>query len=43
VINALPPDVPVLFLPDLYLGNYLRKVTAVRSTCGSVSVTCMPG
>ncbi|PYO91099.1 MAG: quinolinate synthase [Gemmatimonadetes bacterium] len=27
VINALPPDVPVLFLPDLYLGNYLRKVT----------------
>src|SRR5213596_3058437 len=28
VIKALPPDVPVLFLPDLYLGNYLRKVTA---------------
>src|SRR5438445_6921399 len=27
VINAFPPDVPVLFLPDLYLGNYLRKVT----------------
>src|SRR6266576_3861285 len=27
VINALPPDLPVLFLPDLYLGNYLRKVT----------------
>src|SRR5881409_468559 len=27
VINALPPDVPVLFLPDVYLGNYLRKVT----------------
>ena len=27
VIRALPPDVPVLFLPDLYLGNYLRRVT----------------
>src|SRR5881392_3106513 len=27
VINALPPDVSVLFLPDVYLGNYLRKVT----------------
>src|SRR6059036_1694841 len=27
VIRALPRDVPVLFLPDLYLGNYLRKVT----------------
>ncbi len=27
VIRALPPDVPVLFLPDMYLGNYLRKIT----------------
>jgi quinolinate synthase len=27
VINALPPGVPVLFLPDVYLGNYLRRVT----------------
>ncbi len=27
VINALPRDVPVLFLPDVYLGNYLRRVT----------------
>ncbi len=27
VIRALPRDVPVLFLPDMYLGNYLRKVT----------------
>ena len=27
VINALPPNVPVLFLPDFFLGNYLRKVT----------------
>jgi quinolinate synthase len=27
VIRALPPDVQVLFLPDVFLGNYLRKVT----------------
>src|SRR6266853_3522845 len=27
VIQSLPPDVPVLFLPDFFLGNYLRKVT----------------
>ena len=27
VIKALPPNVPVLFLPDVFLGNYLRKVT----------------
>jgi quinolinate synthase len=27
VITALPPDVPVLFLPDFFLGNYLRRVT----------------
>src|SRR5881394_1613730 len=27
VIQALPAGVPVLFLPDLFLGNYLRKVT----------------
>jgi quinolinate synthase len=27
VINALPKDVPVLFLPDFFLGSYLQKVT----------------
>src|SRR5258708_2066577 len=27
VINALPPDVPVLLLPDFFLGNYLRRIT----------------
>src|SRR2546422_2336975 len=27
VIEALPPDVPVLFLPDFFLGNYLRNIT----------------
>ncbi len=27
VINALPRDVPLLFLPDFFLGNYLREMT----------------
>ena len=27
VIEALPPGVPVLFLPDFFLGNYLRNIT----------------
>jgi quinolinate synthase len=27
VINRMPPDVPVLFLPDFFLGQYLRRVT----------------
>jgi quinolinate synthase len=27
VINALPADVPVLFLPDFFLGQYLKRVT----------------
>jgi quinolinate synthase len=27
VIKALPPDVPVLFLPDMFLGQYLKRVT----------------
>ena len=27
VIEALPSGVPVLFLPDFFLGNYLRNIT----------------
>ena len=27
VIRALPPGVPVLFLPDFFLGQYLKRVT----------------
>ena len=27
VINAVPPGVPLLFLPDFFLGQYLRRAT----------------
>ena len=27
VVNALPPGVPILFLPDFFLGQYLKRVT----------------
>ena len=27
VIRSLPPDVPVLFLPDFFLGSHLQRVT----------------
>jgi quinolinate synthase len=27
VVQALPPDVPVLFVPDFFLGNHVRRVT----------------
>jgi quinolinate synthase len=27
VIRALPPGVPVMFLPDFFLGQYLKRVT----------------
>ena len=27
VVQSLPPSVPVLFVPDFYLGNHVRRVT----------------
>lgn len=27
VVESLPPDVPVLFVPDFFLGNHVRRVT----------------
>src|SRR6266849_2441180 len=32
VIKSLPPGVPVLFLPDVFLANYLRRVTGDRKS-----------
>jgi len=27
VVRALPPDVPVLFVPDFFLGSHVRRIT----------------
>jgi quinolinate synthase len=27
IVESLPPDVPVLFLPDFFLGHYVKEVT----------------
>jgi quinolinate synthase len=27
IVNSLPPGVPVLFVPDFFLGNHVRRVT----------------
>jgi len=27
VVNSIPPEQPILFLPDLNLGNYVRRLT----------------
>jgi quinolinate synthase len=27
IVRGLPPDVPVLFIPDFFLGSYVRRVT----------------
>ncbi|HEX9728453.1 MAG TPA: quinolinate synthase NadA [Gemmatimonadales bacterium] len=27
IIEAVPPGVPIMFLPDFFLGNYLREIT----------------
>src|SRR5881227_3960699 len=27
VVNTLPPDVPVLFVPDFFLGSHVRRIT----------------
>src|SRR5580704_481222 len=31
VVNSIPPEQPILFLPDLNLGNYVRKQTGRRN------------
>ena len=44
VIEALPAGVPVLFLPDFFLGNYLRKITgrAIDVWLGECHVALTP-
>jgi quinolinate synthase len=27
VIESIPPDRPILFAPDLFLGSYLERIT----------------
>lgn len=31
VVNSIPPDKPVLFLPDINLGNYVKQQTGRRN------------
>ena len=31
IVNSIPPEKPVLFLPDVNLGNYVRKQTGRRN------------
>jgi quinolinate synthase len=31
VVNSIPPDKPILFLPDINLGNYVKKQTGRKN------------
>lgn len=31
IVNSIPPEKPILFLPDINLGNYVRKQTGRRN------------
>ena len=31
VVNSIPPDQPILFLPDINLGNYVKKQTGRKN------------
>ena len=43
IVNSIPPEKPILFLPDINLGNFVKKQTG-RRTCGSgrAPASCMP-
>ena len=45
VINAIPADQEILFLPDMFLGAHVRRITGRdrTSTSGWGSATCTPG
>ena len=42
IVNSIPADKEILFLPDMFLGAHVRRVTRPRrtSTSGWASVTC---
>ena len=42
IIDAIPDDQEILFLPDLYLGLWLEKVTGRKLTSGWGSATSTP-
>lgn len=42
VIEAIPAEHEILFLPDMFLGSYLRQITGRPLHIWLVSVTCMP-
>ena len=43
VIESIPADREILFLPDLYLGLWLERVTGRKLRSGSASATSTPG
>jgi quinolinate synthase len=43
VIQAIPPDREILFLPDMFLGAYLQKVTGRKMHIWPGSATCTRG
>ena len=43
VVASIPEEQEVLFLPDMFLGNHVRKMTGPRtSTFGGANATCTP-
>ena len=43
IVNSIPLDKEILFLPDMFLGAHVRRISGRKSTSGWASVTCMRG
>ena len=42
VVDAIPPEREVLFLPDMFLGNHVKKMTGRKNiSCGGASAMSM--